>query len=105
MKSKMIVIILLILAGIILSIGARFAYSKYLSSRGRGQQIPAVVVDTVKEKDVIQRNAMHIECVTDNEGRSGFLLYYLANDFIDSIYLDGKEVKNITIIPNDYSEQ
>ena len=57
------------------------------------------------EKDVIQRNAMHIECVTDNEGRSGFLLYYLANDFIDSIYLDGKEVKNITIIPNDYSEQ
>ena len=54
MKSKMIVIILLILAGIILSIGARFAYSKYLSSRGRGQQIPAVVVDTVKEKDVIQ---------------------------------------------------
>ena len=54
MKSKMIFIILLILACVVLAIGGRFAYSKYLSSKGKVRQTPEVVVDTVKEDEVLQ---------------------------------------------------
>ena len=54
MKSKMIFIILLILACVVLAIGGRFAYSKYLSSKGKTRQTPEVVVDTVKEDEVLQ---------------------------------------------------
>ncbi len=54
MKSKMVITILIILASILLAIGARFAYSKYLSSQGKGRQVPEVVIDTVKEDEVLQ---------------------------------------------------
>lgn len=54
MKSKMILIILLIVTGVLLAIGLRYAYSTYLSKQVKKRQAPEVVVETIKEDDILQ---------------------------------------------------
>ena len=54
MKSKMILIILLIVTGVLLAIGLRFAYSTYLSKQAKKRQAPEVVVETIKEDEILQ---------------------------------------------------
>lgn len=54
MKSKIVFIILIIIAGVFLAVGLRFAYSAYFSKQIKKRPAPEVVVETVQENDIVR---------------------------------------------------